>query len=97
MSPACEELITLCSLFLFPPTCYGLERRMVDPGSHAVHERGGPLQAFSKPKRAHVYIQLYGLISKRNFKCLDSGRSIKEKMAIWICVFGFVEVEVRMG
>jgi len=69
----------------------------VDPGSHAVHERGGPLQAFSKPKRAHVYIQLYGLISKRNFKCLDSGRSIKEKMAIWICVFGFVEVEVRMG
>jgi len=80
-----------------PPTCYGLERRMVDPGSHALHERGGPPQAFSKPKRAHVYKQLCGLISKRNFKCLDSGRRIKEKMAIWICVFGFVEVEAKMG
>ena len=97
MSTACEKLITLCSLFLFSPTCYGLERGMVDPDSHALHERGGPPHAFSKPKRAHVYKQVYGLISERIFKCLDFGRRIKEKMAIWICVCGSVEVEAKMG
>jgi len=51
MFPACEKLISPCCFF----SSYGLESGMVGRASHALHERGGPPQAFSKPNGTHVY------------------------------------------